>query len=82
MVQSHQRDRPLGERLGGAPGPDGSRPALRGARNSAEIGRADAVEALTGPTPPEAIPAAIYSILMYFFVSLLYVGVRLTARDK
>jgi len=32
--------------------------------------------------PVLAIPAAIYSILMYFFVSLLYLGVRLTARGK
>ena len=31
-------------------------------------------------SPVLAIPAAVYSILMYFFVSLLYLGVRLTTR--
>ena len=54
-----------------------------------EVGVQNGMQAIVIATSPLifnnpvlAIPAAIYSILMYFFVSLLYVGVWLTATNK
>jgi len=52
-----------------------------------EVGVQNGMQAIVIATSPLifnsavlAIPAAIYSILMYFFVSLLYLGVRLTTK--
>ena len=70
-----------------------SRLAKLGARQTRtiliEVGVQNGMQAIVIATSPLifnnpvlAIPAAIYSILMYFFVSLLYVGVWLTGRGK
>jgi len=54
-----------------------------------EVGVQNGMQAIVIATSPLifnnpvlAIPAAIYSILMYFFVFALYLGLWLTARDK
>jgi BASS family bile acid:Na+ symporter len=54
-----------------------------------EVGVQNGMQAIVIATSPLifnnpvlAIPAAIYSILMYFFVSSLYLGLWLTARGK
>jgi BASS family bile acid:Na+ symporter len=71
----------------------GSRIAKLGGRQTRtiliEVGVQNGMQAIVIATSPLifnnpvlAIPAAIYSILMYFFVSLLYLGIWLTARGK